>query len=197
MQLSLNKLSESLHFLHVDELRSLCKDLYISPKGKKVEMIYRILHFMKTNEELNTPPFPKISCAERGKKYEITPQALMLKGAYKNDLETRLFFKNLIGNHFHFTAFGIDWLNKKWMEANPPTYKEFADMWQQEYAQRKLIPAMPKAEWAYINFVQRYLLEFPKGQKEDILAAWNLERNRHKDYVKNFLIDTHKFSPTI
>ncbi len=62
---------------------------------------------------------------------------MILKGSYKNDLKTRLFFKNIVGDHFHFTAFGIDWINEKWMEGNPPTYRDYATMWQSEVDRRK------------------------------------------------------------
>ena len=61
----------------------------------------------------------------------------MLKGGYKNDLKTRIFFKSIIGDYFHFTAFGIDWLKEQWMKGEPPTYKKFADMWTKEYAYRE------------------------------------------------------------
>lgn len=126
----INNLRISLNFLHVAELKNICNKLELAEKGKKEELILRIIKFIETGEKLTNIPFPKISCARKIEKHELTENSLMLKGAYKNDLKTRLFFKKLIGEYFHFTAFGIDWLNERWMNGNPPTYKEFANMWQ-------------------------------------------------------------------
>ena len=110
----------------------------------------------------------------------LDKETLMLKGAYKNDLKTRLFFKQLIGEYFHFTAFGIDWLNDRWMEGKPPTYQEFAEMWHKEYEKRKKTPVPPKEEWAYINFVQNSLSISPTASQESINHAWECERQKQK-----------------
>jgi hypothetical protein len=157
----INNLKRSLNFLHVIELKNICNKLELSEKGKKGELILRILRFIETGEKLTITPFPKVSCARRNEKHELPENSLMLKGSYKNDLKTRLFFKKIIGEYFHFTAFGIDWLNERWMNGNPPTYKEFANMWIAETTRRKTSPAEPKAEWAYINFLQDYYNKNP------------------------------------
>jgi hypothetical protein len=99
----------------------------------------------------------------------------------KNNLST-------LGDHFHFTAFGIDWLEEKWTQGLPPTYLEYANMWQEEYQFRKANGATPKEEWAYINFVQRYLSANKKGTREEILQKWDIERNLHKDRIKEIFI---------
>ncbi len=174
----------SLLFLHVEELREIARRLSLADKGNKIALIMRIVHFLKTGQKLAIPKFPEKSCAKRG-VYPLNEDALMLKGAYKNDLKTRLFFKQMIGDHFHFTAFGIDWLNERWMEGNPPTYREFAKMWQEEFEKRQKTPAAPKEEWAYINFVQKFLLTSPAASRESIQHAWELERERHKTIVYN------------
>ncbi|MCK4934460.1 MAG: hypothetical protein KAR79_02625 [Simkaniaceae bacterium] len=127
--------------------------------------------------------FPKESCAQRGKTYPIDENGLMLKGVYKNDLKTRLFFKRLIGSYFHFTAFGIDWLNERWMEGKPPTYCEFAQMWKEEYLKRKKTPVSPKEEWAYINFVREFLSDSRAASQESINQAWKAKRIDHKAKV--------------
>lgn len=185
-------LKESLMFLHVSELKDVAIRLSLSNKGNKMSLILRILHFMKTGEKLETPKFPEKSCAKRGSSNVLDEKELMLKGTYKNDLKTRLFFKQLIGNHFHFTAFGIDWLNEKWLEGNPPTYREFATMWQEEYQKRKDIPVAPKEEWAYINFVQKYTLNNPTANREAISIEWEYERQGHKANVNKWI--DHSYS---
>lgn len=181
------ELKESLLFLHVAELREIAKSLSLEHRGVKKILIFRICHFLETGERLKDAPFPKESCSKRGASYPLEESTLMLRGAYKNDLKNRLFFKKLIGDHFHFTAFGIDWLNERWLSGKPPTYLEFTDMWSAEYAKRKILPVSPKEEWAYINFVQTLLKENPSLTKESLLELWNKERERQKKKVLSFL----------
>lgn len=182
----LNVLHASLHYLYVNELRLLCEDLALSSKGKKIMLISRIMHFLATGKKLDIVPYPPQSVARGGQHSVPALEALMLKNRYKNDLKNRLFFKSIIGEHFHFTAFGIDWLEERWMAGKPPTYQEFADMWQQEYQVRKREGSLAKVEWAYINCVQRYLFTHPEANREEIIAHWMAERNAHKKIVEDF-----------
>jgi hypothetical protein len=180
-------LKKSLLYLHVRELKNIALQLSLVDNGNKMAIIMRILHFLETGQKLTLPKFPEKSCAKRHSSYSIGENELMLKGSYRNDLKTRLFFKQLIGSHFHFTALGIDWLNERWMEGNPPTYHEFAMMWQKEYQKHKYLPTAPKEEWAYINFMQKYLLGSPNATKELINNAWESERQKHKAHVFDIL----------
>lgn len=185
--LQLSVLRESLAFFRVEELREVAKNLCLSDKGSKISVIMRILHFKKTGEKLTASKFPSCSCSKRGEASYLELPSLMLKGSYKNDLKTRLFFKKVIGEYFHFTAFGIDWLNERWMLGNPPTYQEFADMWKDEYEKRQKIPASPKEEWAYIKFMQYYLTNSLDTTRSSLNVAWENERQRHKSIVKAIL----------
>ncbi len=182
----IENLNISLNFLHVSELKTICNKLQLSEKGKKVELILRVIKFIETGEKLVNLPFPCISYA-RNRSNELEENALMLKGAYKNDLKTRLFFKKIIGEYFHFTAFGIDWLNERWMNGNPPTYKEFAAMWETEYQRRKITPAKPKDEWAYINFIQDFYNKIPNSTRAEVMESWEKARNKHKNYIEEIL----------
>ncbi len=181
------ELRESLLFLSVNELKEILAKLLLPEKGKKISLIERILHFLATGEIIQEPKIPKKSCAQKDKAYSLEPNTLMLKGAYKNDLKTRLFFKKLIGNHFHFTAFGIDWLNERWLDGNPPTYQEFANMWIKEYGQRKAFGSPPKEEWALMNFAQQYRRDNTRILREEFFAAWKEEHHRNLEIVKNIL----------
>lgn len=183
----LNMLKEALNFLHVDELRDLCTEFRFINKGKKIALIARILHFIKTGDVIHEPKIPDISRAKRGHVYPLLSDTLIVHGAYKNDLRTRLFFKQLIGEHFHFTAFGIDWLNDCWMSGNPPTYQVFADMWQAEYLRRQSAGSNPKTEWAYINFAQALIRDYPNASHAFIIDAWKKEREKQVGIVHDIL----------
>jgi len=177
----------SLLFLYVQELRDLAIRLDLSPRGAKMALILRIVHFLKTGERLTSTKIPDISCAKRGVFYPMALQALMLKGAYKNDLAARLFFKSHIGEYFHFTAFGIDWLNMRWLSGDPPTYQAFIQMWVSEFDRRQRQPVEAKEEWAYINFVQEFSSNVPHCTSTAILEAWQTERERNKGLVMALL----------
>lgn len=177
----------ALYFLYVEELKNLCEQLHLSNKGKKGELIQRIFAFIDNGTILDVIPFPEKSKADPKKHYPLALNTLMLIGNYKNDLKTRLFFKKVIGVHFHFTAFGIDWINEKWLDGNPPTYGEFVKFWQLEYERRKKEKAIPKQEWAYINFIQDYLIKNPDASREKTMLEWEKERDRNFMIVKNFL----------
>ncbi len=188
--LELSKLQNSMNFLHVGELKTYCEKFGLSLKGKKFLLIYRIIHFLKTGEKLEIAKYPAPSISKSNKDYTPKPRDLILKGLYKNDLKTRLFFKSIIGQHFHFTAFGVDWLEQRWMDGKPPTYQEFADMWSKEYALRRTNGSSPKAEWAYITFVKNYLNSHPQASRSELLREWETERLRNRALVDKILIKT-------
>ncbi len=181
------QLFEALYFLKMIELKNVCLRLKLSPKGAKGELIESIKHFVATGNMLQSTPIPAISKAQKNQTYPLAADMLMLMGSYKNDAKTRAFFKKLIGEHFHFTAFGIDWLNICWKQGKPPTYQEFADMWQREYERRQKIKPEPKKEWAYITLVQQYGQKNPKAKKRHITDSWNKIRSEKVALVHELL----------
>jgi hypothetical protein len=166
----------ALFFMNMKELKENCLNLGLSPKGKKTVLIERLIYLAQCGEKCEEIPYPEKSRAQKGKTYPLAPSLLMLKGNYKNDLKTRLFFKELIGAHFHFTAWGIDWLEVSWRAANPPTYAEFASYWQQTWQMRKKLKAEPKQEWAYLSFCQAFLEKHPGATRLELATAWKAQR---------------------
>jgi hypothetical protein len=51
----------------------------------------RIIHFLKTGEKLEVPNYRPASLHKGPKPEQFKAKDLILKGAYKNDLKTRLF----------------------------------------------------------------------------------------------------------
>jgi hypothetical protein len=183
----LAQLEVYLYYFHVHELKEVCDQFQLSSSGKKKDLVLRILAYLKSGKKQELMDFPDNARAHKGEKYLLEPKTKILIGAYKNDLATRMFFKELIGSHFHFTAFGIDWINERWAKGNPPTYQEFASFWKKEYESRKIQKATPKKEWAYLNFIQRCSKEHPEFSKVQIVKAWKLERNSHVQKAKMIL----------
>lgn len=96
-------LRNNLLFLNIEELKMLNKKLSLSDKGKKGDLILRIIHFIQTGEKLIIPKFSANSYAKKETEYLLSPEALILKGAYKNDLKTHLFFKKI--DRFSFSLY--------------------------------------------------------------------------------------------
>lgn len=169
------------------ELKRVCEKLALDFSGKKGELIERIVTFIATGKKIESPLMPEKSKAKRGVHYSLAPETLILSGAYVNDLATRIFFKTIIGEHFHFTAYGIDWLNERWMAGNPPTYAEFAEFWEAERLRRKKKTPEPKEEWAYINFLQDYFAQHPHAPQKEAMQAWKKKREEMVQVVWQML----------
>lgn len=167
---------ESLYYWKMEELKEFCLQNEIPKTGKKGEIIDRIKHYILSGKILKQKPLPSNSIAKPGVNYSLKLETKILKGAYKNDLKTRLFFKKIIGEHFHFTAFGIDWISERWQKGTPPTYAEFAKMWEKEYESRLQKKANPKQEWAYLTFLKNYQEKNPRSTKEERVSAWEIVR---------------------
>jgi hypothetical protein len=167
------ELYDALLFLHVADLRGVCDRLGIDNGGLKPFLIDKIVHFYETGEILSASVVPQVSLAKKGVAYPLHVDTLMLKGAYKNDLKTRLFFKSIIGEYFHFTVFGIDWLNDRWLAGLPPTYGEFATFWKETYSFNKAFGSKIKDTLRLNKFCRDIKLANKGISKQEVLAAWS------------------------
>ena len=150
---SSRKLTEqcTLHFMKMAELQDACRILGLPDAGKKAELIEKIMVFIRTGTIMPLPKIPEISRASLRQAQRLHPDALMLYGSYKNDAATRAFFKTLIGPRFHYTAFGIDWLNWNRSMANRPPIKNLLTIGLQNQNGAKKIPKIPKKNGATLT----------------------------------------------
>lgn len=183
-------LFEALYYMNMQEIKDLCKIYDLPCQDKKGIIIDRIKHFMQTGEVLPKKKVPPISFAKKDVTYPLKPNTLILKGAYRNNLKTRKFFQTLIGELFHFTAFGQDWILDRWQRGKPPTYIEFAKYWQQQYVHRKKSVAKPKQEWAYLSFMQRFQKNQPLASKVQATVAWEKTRAEKVAKVRSILLSS-------
>ncbi|MBS1987931.1 SAP domain-containing protein [Candidatus Dependentiae bacterium] len=168
-------LNDAQHYMSMAELKHVCLALKLPHAGMKAAIIARIMHFIETGKILAEPVIPDISRAKKHQVVLLKPESLILYGSHKNDLATRLFFKKFIGEHFHFTAVGHDWIRARWLEGKPPTYQEFADFWEEA---RKANTICPKQEWAYLSFIQRFVAANPNASRPEITVSWKIEREK-------------------
>lgn len=165
-------LRDALHYMKMAELRKASQLLSLSDKGKKAELIKRIELFIQTGAIEKLATIPPQSRAHHYPPQSLGASSLMLYGNYKNDLKTRTFFKKLIGPRFHFTAFGLDWLNDKWLQGKPPTYQEFANYWTEEKERRKNTKPQPKDEWMFIRYMQQMEKSELHAPKDHLIQNW-------------------------
>ena len=181
------ELKESLLFMHVPELRDTCKQLGLPFSGIKGILIHRILHFLKTGELAKTQNFPEASKAKKGINYPLLPETLILYGSCKNNAAVRAFMKTLVGDHFHFTACGIDWIKERWMSGDPPSFQGFADFWQWQHQANKKKKPTPKDEWRYIRFTQDYISKKPAASHKETIEAWKQEQTKQSKKARNII----------
>lgn len=184
MKQTIDYLHSLLLYFNMQELRDLAQNLNLSRAGLKLQLIQKIMSKLSGGQHVLSSA-PQYS-AKRQKEANLAPEKLILQAEYKNNLRIRLFFKDLIGEHFHFTVFGHDWLKARWAHNQPPTYQEFADFWQQEYALRKQGKReKPKEEWAYLTYLAN------GGAKENWKRYREAKVTEGKEII-NQLIDRNK-----
>jgi len=181
------ELVKSLLYLKMSELKNLCLYFKLPTQGEKIKLIEGIQYYITTGKIITPQEIPTISKAKPKNNYPLAPETFILKNAFKNDLKTRIFLKTLIGNHFHYTAYGIDWIKTLWIQSTPPTYAQFAIYWESEYKAQKITKPIMKPEWAYLNFVDHYKKENPNTSKSQAITAWKNEQKRQVNQVKEIL----------
>jgi len=189
MKLSLDDLvmlEHSIFFLKVGELKKLCERFDLPFNATKKILINRILIFLKTGSRIKEREIPE-NVKGKGRVLPLVPSMKIMFGSYKNDLVTRVFMKKLVGDHFHFTAFGIDWIRDEWLAGKIPTYGEFAKLWKKEYECRKNTKNEPKKEWALTCFALDFRQKHPKATRRQVIFAWAIERSKQVDVVMNII----------
>jgi hypothetical protein len=167
----------ALNHMNMKELKDECRSLGIRPTGRKGDIINGILGFVRGTKKPTANSIPHNCQARPERGYPLKKQTLILCGSYKNNDATRDFLKILIGPHFHFTAFGQDWIRSRWAKGKPPTYAQFARAWQQEHLRRRSCKiARPKKEWAYLNFAQRFGKNNPAVDRSELASEWKKQR---------------------
>ena len=186
------ELFKALFYLKVNELKLFCDLLDLPFKGEKIILIKNIKYYILTGKVPEVKTMPDISQAKTKVVYPLLPNTKILYGSFKNDLKTRNFLKTLIGNHFHYTAFGIDWIKEKWFSGEPLTYAEFATYWQSEYLIRQETKGPLKPEWALLNFLERYQNTNPNTSKIEAMTAWKKVR-KEQFYIAKAILEQFIF----
>ncbi|NQZ01905.1 MAG: hypothetical protein HRT45_14675 [Bdellovibrionales bacterium] len=190
LSLKLEKeLRESIYYLNVSELRSILNFLELPTPGNKRTLIGRILlHF-------NLAPDSDEDVPKKFEKYqgELSPDIYILPGFYSNGSLARARFKKIIGPHFSFTSYGMNWIRRKWLAKDYPTFDEFAEYWVSEFERRRSGGGYDSAKTnARVRFFRKH-----KGSNFSahmLEKMWQAERDTHKTRVQTILFDKLKAS---
>lgn len=178
-------LQKSIYFLKIEELKSIAQKLELSSQGKKIDLINQIFQYFRIKEaslpEINSKLLPKKHKGKVGSDTHIIPNE------YTNGKKSRAIFKELIGDHFKFTSYGMDWIKLCWQHDIYPSYKDFATYWIKETARRK---AGESFQSAPTNRRVIFFRENKGMNKVALEKAWVKERARNAKVVSD-LVNKH------
>ncbi len=179
-------LCTSIYYLKVEELGQICAALTVSPRGAKGTLAKRILNAVGVADEdgraISTGRETRFS------RYtgELDPETHILPGHYTNGPKMRAKLRTMIGDHFSFTNYGMEWIRERWLEESYPSFTEFASFWQGEYNRRR---AGGEFESLVTNARVRFFraMEGQGLSRDDLERAWQNERRSHVETVSQIL----------
>lgn len=177
------------YYWYLDELVAFCRAVGLPASGQKHEVLARVrLHLDGGSPvDMSAVPTRRRAAPPGARRFAAdTP----VDDSFRCDEQTRAFFKQLIGPHFHFTAH----LQRFRCEHRgaPLTYGDLAREWIAEYERRKdkdyRPPIMPA--WEYNKFVRDFLADQSRNAGKGIreaAAAWNAMRlsSGPRDYASS------------
>ncbi|MCK5475273.1 MAG: cytoplasmic protein [Candidatus Pacebacteria bacterium] len=159
-----------------EELVSFCREIGISCSGGKIEITGRIVEYLKTGKIENKKRKIK-KCIQRMPKNinDIIPDN------YSSSQLFREYFRSIIGQHFHFTAYMATY-----MKDRPEiTFKEYADEWQAEYERRKNKNYHSKImkSCEYNQYTRDFFKDNPNKTRADAIKYWKIKKSMRGDNV--------------
>lgn len=166
------------------ELANFCKKIDIPANGTKPVLEEKIVSFLKTG---NYEPVYSANIKKRLKKSrrEPPPETIRLSDAipenYKNSQKHREFFTSVIGKHFHFTAYMMNYIKN-----NPGmTYQDYVNEWNAEYERRKdknyKPPILKSCE--YNQYIRDFFAANKGMSLNDAIRCWKYKKSRAGDNV--------------
>ncbi|MCD4756590.1 SAP domain-containing protein [bacterium] len=156
------------------ELVDFCREIGISGSGGKIEIAGRIEKYLKTGKIENKKS--KNGGKKRG-NIQKTPENIneVIPDNYTSSQLFREYFKSIIGQHFHFTAY-----MKKYMETHPGiTFKEYVNEWQAEYERRKNKNYHPKImkSCEYNQYIRDFFKDNPNKTRNEAIKYWKIKKS--------------------
>ena len=171
-------LTEAIYFLKIDELKEIAGMLDVPPKGKKGDILNQIFAVFGIASDdfsvIDVFTLPAQHPSDASPATHIMPQH------YTNGKAARALFKDLIGPHFTFTGYGMEWIKACWAADIYPSYEAFAEFWRNETERRKTGAFKSLSTNRRVRFFRQH-----KGMERPALEqAWSDERAKQVGIVK-------------
>jgi len=169
------------YYWYLNELVAFCRQHGLATSGQKLDLVARIEGYLRGERDAETH-------SERTRKRSaaaIRSGPITLDTAvtddYKCDAETRVFFKSMIGKHFHFTAHLQQFRREQQRMGVRLTYGDLVREWVAEYERRKdpNYRSSIARSWEYNQFVRDFMGDKPRNTGKEIseaAQAWNVIR---------------------
>ena len=172
---------ESIYFLKIEELKSVLTYFKLSTSGGKKDLIARIFNHLDIHDADDSQVTRNLPSAH---PENASVETHIMPKHYTNGREYREKFELMIGSHFTFTSYGMEWIRDCWGNGIYPSYQDFADYWSKEYDRRK-------NGGPYKGPMTNRRVEFFKENsgmtKAELEELWASERQKHRDNISTLL----------
>ena len=162
------------------ELVAFCRKIGISGSGGKIEIAGRIEKYLKGGK-IETKKIGK-----GGKKREgiqRIPESIneLIPDNYSSSQLFREYFESIIGQHFHFTAYMMQYIK----DHLGITFKEYVDEWQAEHERRKNKNYKPKImkSCEYNQYTRDFFKDNPDKTRKEAIRHWKLKKSMRGNNV--------------
>ena len=159
-----------------DELKDFCRLEGLKVSGSKHDLENRIIHYLKTGENLKEPVIKEISNKH---PYKITLDSKLGEN-FRCSEDKREFFENKIGKSFKFKV-----KFRKWLKANPEkTYRDAIEAYH-EIQNSKEKTKIDK-QFQYNQYIRDFFEDNDDRTLEDAIKCWNYKKSikGHNRYEK-------------
>ena len=165
-----------------EELVTFCREIGINSSGGKIDIANKIEVYLRTGK-IERKRTSKIGKTKKG--IQKIPENIndAIPDNYTSSQLFREYFKSIIGQHFHFTAYMA-----KYIKDHPGiTFKEYADEWCAEYERRKNKNYQPKImkSCEYNQYMRDFFKDNPDRTRADAIKYWKINKSLRGDNIYN------------
>ncbi|MCD4720156.1 MAG: SAP domain-containing protein [Desulfobacula sp.] len=157
------------------ELVEFCKQNKLKTTGRKPELTTRIAYFLKTG---HAPKESNIKSLKTKNSIQVLPNSMNnpIPENYTSSELYRKYFKSIIGNHFHFTAYMMQYI-----KATPGiTFKQYINEWKKEHERRKEKNYKPDImkSCEYNQYIRNFFEKNKNLSLKDAIKCWKHKKSQ-------------------
>lgn len=167
------------HYFLKDELKDFCRSEGLKVSGSKGDLEKRIIHYLKTGEELNEPTI-KYGSDESSTEIALDSK---LGENFKCSEDKRAFFEKEIGSSFKFKV-----KFQKWIKSNPDkTYADAIDAYFE--IQNSNEKTEIGKQFQYNQYIRDFFENNDNKSLEDAIKCWKYKKSLkgHNKYEESDL----------